>query len=62
TLHWSKNSLVNKARLLQMYGQQKIDIWKKSRKDLFNNEIALMQIFDNIHSKQSELESPINIA
>ncbi|GEO10821.1 FAD-binding protein [Segetibacter aerophilus] len=56
TLHWSKNSLVDKARLMEMYGQAKIDTWKKSRATLFNNEKELMEIFNNPHLKQAGLD------
>ena len=49
TLHWSKNSLVDKTRIVEMYGQTKIDTWKKSRATLFNNNVELMEIFNNAH-------------
>lgn len=56
TLHWSKNSLVNKARLTEMYGQAKIDTWKKSRASLFNNQTELMDVFNNPHVRKAELD------
>lgn len=55
TLHWSKNSLVNKTRLLEMYGQANIDIWKKSRATLFKNDADLMDIFTNPHLQLANL-------
>lgn len=61
TLHWSKNSLVSKARLIEMYGQPKIDTWKKSRATLFNNEFELMEIFNNPHLKQAELDGSTGV-
>ena len=57
TLHWSKNSLVDKARLEEMYGKLKIDTWKKSRQTLFNNDQGLINIFNNIHLKQAGLDT-----
>lgn len=56
TLHWSKNSLVDKQRMLEMYGQARIDTWKKSRATLFNNETELMAVFNNPHLKLAELD------
>jgi hypothetical protein len=57
-LHWSKNSLIDKARLEEMYGKSNVDTWKKSRSALFNNEIELMNVFNNVHLKQAELNTP----
>jgi hypothetical protein len=57
TLHWSKNSMVNEKRLLEMYGANKIKIWKDSRKLLFDNDQSLAEIFNNIHLRQSNLDS-----
>jgi hypothetical protein len=56
TLHWSKNARVDKARLIEMYGEPKIDTWKKSRLSVFNNQIALMEVFNNPHLRKAELD------
>jgi hypothetical protein len=61
TLHWSKNSLIDEARLEEMYGQAKINTWKRSRHTLFNNDPKLMTIFNNIHLTQAGLDSPPEI-
>jgi hypothetical protein len=57
TLHWSKNSLVDKTRLLEMYGQANFDSWKESRSTLFNNDMELMEVFNNPHLKKAELDT-----
>lgn len=57
TLHWSKNSLVNNARLEEMYGQLKIETWKKSRLTLFDNDVELMNVFNNVHLKVAGLDN-----
>ncbi|WP_221392861.1 FAD-binding protein [Dyadobacter sp. NIV53] len=61
TLHWSKNSLVDPARLEEMYGQAKINIWKKSRYTLFENDVDLISIFNNIHLSQAGLDTPPDV-
>lgn len=60
TLHWSKNSLVNPARLEEMYGQSKIDTWKKSRYLLFENNRELIEVFNNVHLKGAGLDAGMN--
>ena len=56
TLHWSKNSLVNSTRLEEMYGQLKINAWKKSRWTLFDNDVELMNVFNNVHLEVAGLD------
>lgn len=56
TLHWSKNSLVSRERLVEMYGQTNVDIWKNSRNTLFNNDTELMRVFNNVHLEEAELD------
>jgi len=58
SLHWSKNSLIDKTRLEEMYGQIKVNVWKKSRYILFNNDTDLIRIFNNVHLNQSQLDTP----
>lgn len=60
TLHWSKNALVNPKRLEEMYGQENINTWKKSRQVLFDGQTDLMDIFNNVHLKAAELDTPFN--
>jgi FAD binding domain len=57
TLHWSKNSLVNKERLVEMYSQANVDTWKESRNTLFDNDSDLIRIFNNVHLAQAELDT-----
>jgi len=53
--HWSKNAGIDKNRLLEMYGEGRVRSWKQCRIGLFNNDKALMQVFDNDHLKRAEL-------
>jgi len=55
TFHWSKNSGINKDRLFEMYGVERVNTWKKSRNTLFNNDRELMKVFNNDHLKRAEL-------
>jgi FAD/FMN-containing dehydrogenase len=48
-LHWSKNSGIDRPRLEHMYGRERVDNWKAARARVFNNDTALMQIFENAH-------------
>jgi hypothetical protein len=48
-LHWSKNSGIDKDRLEQMYGRERIDKWKTARARVFNHDAALMRTFENAH-------------
>jgi FAD/FMN-containing dehydrogenase len=49
TLHWSKNAGIDRGRLEKMYGQDRIDRWRKARRQVFQNNESLMQVFDNDH-------------
>ena len=49
TLHWSKNSLVDPARLQEMYGADRVTRWREARKRVFKNDAALMKVFENDH-------------
>ena len=55
TFHWSKNSGINKDRLFEMYGVDRVLTWKKARNTVFNNDKDLMAVFDNQHLKRAEL-------
>ncbi|HEY5749481.1 MAG TPA: hypothetical protein VIU12_25610 [Chryseolinea sp.] len=55
SLHWSKNSLVDPTRLLQMYGTDRIETWKRSRQTLFNGDADLMDIFNHRDLKTAGL-------
>lgn len=61
TLHWSKNALMDRTRLEEIYGQAKIAVWEKSRSRLFDNDAALMNVFNNIHLKQAGLDKAPSI-
>ncbi len=57
TFHWSKNSGINKERLFEMYGVDRVLKWKKARRQLFNDDKELMAVFDNDHLKRAELDA-----
>lgn len=60
TLHWSKNAIVNRQRLEEMYGKESISTWIRSRHALFNYQNDLMDVFNNTHLKQAELDIPVS--
>ncbi|CAN5629778.1 hypothetical protein BH23GEM10_BH23GEM10_00020 [soil metagenome] len=49
TMHWSKNSGVDPARLDAMYGADRITRWRNARRRAFDNDAALMKVFENDH-------------
>ncbi|HEU5219579.1 MAG TPA: FAD-binding protein [Gemmatimonadales bacterium] len=46
SMHWSKNSGLNPAKLEYMYGARKIASWKAARRTVFGNDQALMKLFE----------------
>ena len=55
TLHWSKNSGIDNAQLLRMYGNGRVNRWRAARKSLFGNDASLMRVFDNLHVERAGL-------
>ena len=49
TFHWSKNSGIGPQRLHTMYGEARITRWREARKRVFENDTALMKVFENDH-------------
>lgn len=49
TLHWSKNSGIDRPRLESMYGRDRVDKWKAARARVFGNNTGLMRAFENAH-------------
>lgn len=47
TFHWSKNSGIDSAKLLAMYGAERIAKWRQARSAVFKNDGALMRVFEN---------------
>jgi len=62
TFHWSKNSGIDRVRLFDMYGVERVQKWKAARRSLFNNDKGLMAVFDNDHIKRAELHADDGIA
>ena len=46
TMHWSKNSGIDPAKLEYMYGAAKIASWKAARRAVFGNDPTLMKLFE----------------
>jgi FAD/FMN-containing dehydrogenase len=47
TLHWSKNSGIDPAKLEYMYGKEKVASWKAARRAVFGGDAALMKTFES---------------
>jgi hypothetical protein len=47
TMHWSKNSGIDRDKLDYMYGPAKIASWKAARRTVFGNDEALMKMFES---------------
>lgn len=47
TMHWSKNSGIDPAKLDYMYGPAKIARWKAARRAVFQNDAELMKLFES---------------
>ena len=43
TMHWSKNSGIDPAKLEYMYGSERIESWKAAREKAFGGDAALME-------------------
>lgn len=55
TFHWSKNSGIDRERLIEMYGVDRVVTWKRARNKVFNNDRNLMKVFNNKHLERAEL-------
>lgn len=47
TMHWSKNSGIDPAKLEYMYGAQRIKSWKDARRVVFDGDEKLMRTFES---------------
>jgi hypothetical protein len=47
--HWSKNSGIDRERLLQMYGATRVQRWRAARERVFRGDRDRMRVFDNAH-------------
>ena len=45
TMHWSKNSGIDPAKLAYMFGSERIESWKSARETVFKGDEALMGTF-----------------
>ncbi len=55
TFHWSKNSVIDEERLLEMYGTDRVTRWRAARDRVFNNDNSLKRVFDNPHLERAGL-------
>lgn len=55
TFHWSKNSGIDNATLLHMYGTDRVFRWKAARDRLFDNNDSLKKVFNNAHLERAGL-------
>lgn len=55
TLHWSKNSGIDPQRLDAMYGPTRVGKWRAARQKIFQNDAALMEVFNNEHLERAGL-------
>lgn len=55
TFHWSKNSGIDRDKLFEMYGVDRVETWKRSRESLFNGNKKLMAVFNNKHLERADL-------
>ena len=46
SMHWSKNSGIDPAKLEYMYGTARIASWKAARRAVFGNDQTLMKLFE----------------
>jgi FAD/FMN-containing dehydrogenase len=46
TMHWSKNSGIDPAKLAYTYGEEKIAAWKTARRKVFAGDESLMRVFE----------------
>ncbi len=58
TMHWSKNSGIDLAKLEYMYGRERIASWKAARRTVFGGDEALMRTFASDAMVQADLAQP----
>jgi FAD binding domain len=47
TMHWSKNSGISAEKVRHMYGEARVTRWIEARRRVFQNDRALMKVFEN---------------
>ncbi|HEX6666294.1 MAG TPA: FAD-binding protein [Solirubrobacterales bacterium] len=58
TMHWSKNSGIDPAKLEYMYGTERVKSWKDARKKVFDGDEKLMRTFESDAMVQAGLAGP----
>ena len=55
TFHWSKNSGLNQAEIVKMYGSKTVDNWRAARDRVFDSDDSLKKVFNNSHLERGGL-------
>jgi hypothetical protein len=55
TFHWSKNSGLDHAAVLHMYGPDRVKRWTDARDLVFGGDAALRRVFDSAHLERAGL-------
>ena len=55
TFHWSKNSGLDQAEIVKMYGAKTVDKWRAARDRVFDNDDSLKKVFNNPHLERGGL-------
>ena len=55
TFHWSKNSGLDQAEILKMYGARTVSKWRAARDRVFDSNDALKKVFNNPHLERGGL-------
>jgi hypothetical protein len=55
TFHWSKNSGLDQAEIVRMYGAKTVDKWRAARRRVFDNDDSLKEVFNNPHLERAGL-------
>ena len=55
TFHWSKNSGLDQAEIVKMYGAKTVGKWRAARDRVFDNDDSLKKTFNNPHLERGGL-------
>jgi hypothetical protein len=53
--HWSKNSGLDSAEIVKMYGAQAVEKWRAACDRIFDDDDSLKRVFDNAHLERGGL-------
>ena len=55
TFHWSKNSGLDQAEIVKMYGARTVSKWRAARDRVFDSDDSLKNVFNNPHLERGGL-------